>query len=411
MKLKLNLKQVRLVVIVLILVLMVGQVGYWLGAKQISFFNRHQRSIVKIDRQTPEDQNIDFNLFWSAWDQLEANFLDQEALDPVKMVQGAIRGMVASLGDPYTTYLSPEENQQARSDLNGSFEGVGIQLGYKDDRLAVIAPLSGMPAEKVGVKAGDLILKIEDRETIDVSLPEAVQLIRGPKGTAIKLTLLHEGDTQPYDALITRDTILVPSVEVEMIEVEGWGKMAHLKLTRFGERTGDEWQEEVSQILADCQNVSKCGVILDMRNNPGGLLSGSVLIASEFLDSGGVVIQENADSDQEKYSVDRQGRLTKMPLVVLINQGSASASEIVAGALQEKNRAQLVGETTFGKGTIQEAQDLIGGSGLHITIAHWLLPSGKSVENEGVVPHFQLSDNPETEVDEQLEKAKELLLN
>jgi carboxyl-terminal processing protease len=282
-------------------------------------------------------------------------------------------------------------------------------LGYKDETLAVIAPLNGTPAERAGVRAGDLILKIEDQDTLDISLPEAVDLIRGPKGSTVKLTLLHEGDQESYEAPIIRDTILVPSVELEMVEASGDKKLAHLKLMRFGERTSEEWHRAVGQLVRECRRPSDCGVILDLRNNPGGLLTGSVFIGSEFLKSGVVVIQESADGTKEKYSVDRQGQLLDVPLVVLVNQGSASASEIVAGALQEKNRAEVVGEPTFGKGTIQEAQDFDGGAGLHVTVARWLLPSGQSVEEKGIAPDYLVEDDYETEIDEPLEKAKELL--
>jgi carboxyl-terminal processing protease len=191
-------------------------------------------------------------------------------------------------------------------------------------------------------------------------------------------------------------------VEVAFIKLEGKGEVAHLKLTRFGERTNDEWNQVVDQIVS---RPSLTGVILDLRNNPGGYLSGSVFIASEFLSSGVVVQQENANGSRESYSVDRTGKITAQPLVVLVNKGSASASEIVAGALQEDKRAKIVGETTFGKGTIQEAQELPGGAGLHVTTARWLLPSGKSIDKIGIVPDNQIKDELTTEEDEQLQEA------
>lgn len=408
MRIKLNLKQIRLAITITALVILAGGIGFWLGGHQVLFPWQTGQPQVLIERsQPPEKQEIDFSLFWEVWDRLGESFIDKTALKPGEMIYGAIKGMVSSLGDPYTVFLPPEENKQAKEDLGGSFEGVGIQLGYKNGNLAVIAPLSGMPAERAGVRAGDLILKIEDKETTEVTLPEAVRLIRGPAGTTIKLTLLHEGESQPYEALITRETILIPSVEVEFKD-----GVAHLKLMRFGERTNEEWERAVGEIVSRCQgiNVSMChGVVLDLRNNPGGYLAGSVFIASEFLDSGVVVIQEHADGRRETFSVNRQGKLTTLPLTILVNQGSASASEIVAGALQEHGRAKVVGEPTFGKGTIQEAQDLEGGSGLHVTTARWLLPSGKSIDKDGLIPDNQIKDNPETEEDEQLEKAISLL--
>lgn len=399
---KLNLKQIRLTVLITAFIILVGGIGYWLGGQGLTV-NIGGPEKVTIDRTTPADKNIDFSLFWTAWDRLAASYLDKTALKPQEMIYGAIKGMVASLGDPYTVFLPPQENKEAKEDLNGAFEGVGIQLGYIDEQLAVIAPLSGMPAEKAGVKAGDLILKVDERETTDMTLPEAVSLIRGPKGTTVKLTLLHQGEKEPYVAEIIRSTIIVPSVEVVFLEEN----IAHLKLMRFGERTSDEWATAVNQILTH-QPIVK-GVILDLRNNPGGYLSGSVFIASEFLSSGTVVKQEDAAGNQESYSVDRQGMLFYQPLVVLVNQGSASASEIVAGVLQEYKRAKIVGDKTFGKGTIQEAEDLPGGAGLHITTARWLLPSGESIDNNGVIPDNQVADDPTTEEDEQLQEAIKIL--
>ena len=402
MKLRLNLRQIRLVIFILGLVILAGGTGYWLGGQEITLqLGGPER--VKIDRGVPADKNLDFSLFWIAWDRLAESYLDKSALKPQEMIYGAIKGMVASLGDPYTVFLPPEENEEVKEDLNGTFEGVGIQLGYRDEQLAVIAPLSGMPAEKEGIRAGDLILRIDDKETIDITLPEAVNLIRGPKGTTVKLTLLHQGEKEPYVVTIVRATILVPSVEVDFLEED----IAHLKLMRFGDRTSDEWERAVSRILTHQPTVK--GIILDLRNNPGGYLSGSVFITSEFLSHGVVVKQEDASGRTESYPVDRTGKLFTQPLVVLVNQGSASASEIVAGALQEYKRAEIVGDLTFGKGTIQEAEDLPGGSGLHITTARWLLPSGASLDKNGIVPDNLIEENPETEEDEQLQEAIAIL--
>lgn len=401
---KLNLRQIRLISFITALVLLAGGVGYWFGLQAFEV-KVGRVSKVAVERTTPEDKKIDFSLFWDVWDRLSVSFIDEKALDAQKMVYGAIRGMVASLGDPYTVFLPPQDNQQVKEDLNGAFEGIGIELGYRDKQLTVISPLQGMPAEKVGVKAGDLILKIEDKETMGVSLPEAVKLIRGTKGTTIKLTLLHQGENEPYEALIIRDTIIVLSVEVEFVD-----RVAHLKLMRFGDRTSDEWHKAVGEILNPPPGGGSIeGVVLDLRSNPGGYLSGSVFIASEFLSSGVVVQQESASGVKETYLVDRAGRLTRPDLVVLVNQGSASASEIVAGALQYYQRAVVVGEKTFGKGTIQEAQDLVDGSGLHVTTARWLLPSGETIEKKGVTPDYEIVNDPQTEEDEQFDKAIEIL--
>jgi len=406
MKLKLNLRSARLIIIVSLVVVLAGFAGFWLGSHQFQI-DFGQKPTVKIDRKTPADkQDIDFALFWDVWDRLEKNYLNKEEIDPAQMVFGAIKGMVASLDDPYTVFLKPQENKEVKEDLNGAFEGVGIQLGYKEDQLAVIAPLKGTPADKAGVKAGDLILKINEETATELSADEAAQKIRGPKGTKVKLTLLHSGEKEPYEVEIVRETIVVPSVEVDFLSDNGQ-VVAHLKLLKFGDRTAEEWEKAVNQILEYQPQIE--GIILDLRNNPGGYLTGSVFIASEFLSSGIIVQQEQASGFKETYSVDRQGRLLSQPLIVLINEGSASASEIVAGSLREHQRAKVVGTKSFGKGTIQEAEDLSGGAGLHITTARWLLPSGESIDEVGLRPDVEVKDDPQTETDEQLEKAIEVL--
>lgn len=409
---KITLKQARTVIIGIALLILAGGVGYWFGQRNFEISFAGYKPKITIEREVPVGkEDINFSLFWEVWDALERSYLDKKVLDPGKMVYGAISGMVSSLGDPYTVFLPPTENKLSKEDLSGAFEGVGIELGYKNSHLAVIAPLSGTPAEAVGVKAGDLILNIKDekkgidKDTTGMSLLEAVALIRGPEGTPVILTLSREGTKEPFDVSITRGTIVVKSVEVVFKN-----NIAHLKLLRFGERTYQEWEEAISSIIDHQPSIN--GVILDLRNNPGGFLEGAVFISSEFLESGVVVKQQAGQDGQiETFSVNRKGRLTSIPLIVLVNKGSASASEIVAGALQERGRAEIVGEATFGKGTIQEAKDFSGGAGLHVTIAQWLLPSGKSIDKEGVKPDYEVAmDEKDQTKDPQLEKAIEILL-
>jgi len=421
---KLTLKQIRKVIIGLILLVLVGGIGYKLGEQKARLETVSSFPLVRVERTLPAEKEgkVDFSLFWEVWDKLEISYLERKNIDYKKMVYGAISGMVASLGDPYTVFLPPTENKEAKSDLRGDFEGVGIQIGYnKEQKLAVVAPLAGTPAEAAGLKAGDMILKIVDeaqkidRDTTGISLPEAVKLIRGPKGSKVKLTIQREGIEKPFEVVLKRETIVVKSVEVKFDEKNG-KKIAILKLSRFGERTDQEWEEAVDLINAKCNppaGGAKCaGVILDLRNNPGGFLQGSVFIGSEFLVKGVIVQQDKGTDGKEIYEVNRSGKLLKEDLVVLVNGGSASASEIVAGALQETKRARLVGEKTFGKGTVQEAEDLPGGAGLHVTVARWLLPSGKSIDKEGVKPDVEVkNDEANLAEDLQLQKAIELLTN
>lgn len=420
---KLTLRQIRIFILLVVFAIVIGEIGYWLGRRDVSLEFNKLKPQVRIERKVPATkESIDFNLFWDVWDRLSASYLQRKDLDPAKMIYGAISGMVASTGDPYTVFLPPPENKQTKEDLNGAFDGVGIQLGYKDGRLAVIASLDGMPAQKAGVKSGDLITRIVDekkgidKDTGNLSLPEAVSLIRGPKGSPVKLTFSREGIKDPFEITLNRETIIVKSVDVKFLEKDG-KNLAVLKLSRFGERTAEEWEEAINQIKNETlrlrsgqENKSFAGVILDLRNNPGGFLTGSVFIGSEFMPDGIIVQQDRGAVGKESYSVNRKGSLLLEPLIVLINNGSASASEIVAGALQETKRAKLVGEKTFGKGTIQEAQDLTGGAGLHVTIARWLLPSGKSIDKEGVQPDFEIKmDEKDETKDPQLDKAIELL--
>jgi carboxyl-terminal processing protease len=386
------LSRLRNLALIAALLVIAGAVGYSFG----------HRSAIPSIAVSPASTK-DLGLFWTVWHKLSTDYLDKKALDDGQMLNGAIKGLVASLGDPYTVYLPAEENKQAKEDLNGSFEGVGIQLGYnKDNQLVVIAPLVDTPADQAGLKAGDLILKIEEKITQGMTLPEAVKLIRGPRNTKVRLTLLRPGIRDAFEVDLTRSTILVASVEVEFKN-----NLAHLKLLLFGDRTEKEWRQAIAKIIAQKPR----GVVLDLRNNPGGYLASAVFIASEFLPSGKIVSQEAQNGSKEDYSVNRQGQLTKIPLVVLINSGSASASEIVAGALQDHRRVKIVGEKSFGKGTIQEAEDLPGGAGLHITIARWLTPAGQSIDKQGIKPDIEVKNNQDTpNQDLQLEKANEILL-
>jgi len=250
-----------------------------------------------IDTDAPIDKSdVDFGIFWEVWKLLERDYIDQDKLDADKMVHGAISGMTASIGDPYTMYLPPELNERSAADLAGSFYGVGIELGYVDGILAAIAPLSGTPADKAGVRAGDLIINVKDEakgfdeSTEGWSLNKAVENIRGPKDTPVILTIVREGETEPLEVTIYRGEIIVKSVEVDFVENTG-KRVAHIKLSRFGERTNAEWDEVVTEIVAQKDSID--GVVLDMRNNPGGFFNDAIYIASEFIKSGVIVSQKD----------------------------------------------------------------------------------------------------------------------
>lgn len=394
---------------ILLFVVLAFLIGWQLGQREVQIkWANYKPQLLIENKLPPKSVDIDFKLFWDTWDLLSRQYLDKESLDPQKLLFGAISGMVSALGDPYTYFLNPEQQKSSREELNGAFEGVGIQLGFnKEKKLVVEAPLSGTPAERSGIKALDMIVKIDDKDTTGLTLPEAVKLIRGPKGTKVSLTIYREGDSDTKSFELIRDTIIVKSVEVSYKETKSGKSVGVIKLSRFGERTKDEW----NAVLEDIQSKDPQALILDVRNNPGGFLEGAVFIASEFLDGGVVVLQENAQGRKISFSVDRIGKWTKKPMIVLINKGSASASEIVAGALQDRKRARLVGEKSFGKGTIQEAQDLPGGTGIHITVAKWLTPKERWVnDTEGLEPDIVVKmDEERKSEDVQLEKALEML--
>lgn len=364
----------------------------------------------KAGQEVRDTSTIDTSSMNEVLSRLKSNYLKPENIDAKKLMYGATEGMVQSLGDPYTNFFSPTDNTRSKEDLSGDFGGVGIELGYVDKTLAVVAPIKDSPAAKAGIVAGDLILTIKDeannvnKDTTGISLDDAVDLIRGTKGTPVILTIFHTGDKASKDVTLTRDIINVPSTDLKWIDS---GKVAVISVSKFGEQTLTEWNKIVAEVVAK----KATGVILDLRNNPGGYLQRAVDLGSEFIPSGEIVAQRDNKTTQV-MNVDRQGKLIGMPLVVLINKGSASAAEILAGALRERLGVKLVGDNSFGKGTVQEAQDLPDGSGLHVTVAEWLLPSGKNIHGVGLAPDVAVAyvaNEKNPTADNQLDKALEVL--
>lgn len=365
-------------------------------------------------------ERVDLSLFWDTWDKLEQKFVDKKKLDSKKMFYGAIKGMVASIEDPYTFFLTPEENKQSKDDLGGKFEGIGAQLGLKDNRIVIVSVLKESPAEKTGkILSGDYINKIDGQSTRTLTLVQVVTKIRGPKGSKVKITFERKG--QEFDVEIVRNQIVVKSVELSYEHLTTCEKncqnVAYLKLNQFGENTNDEWDSAVDEIKTKWNEKSIKGLVLDVRDNPGGYLDSAVYLASEFIPQGKVVVkQESATSENKVYTVSRVGQLIDIPIVVLINKGSASASEILAGALRDQKKAELIGEKTFGKGSVQEALDLKEGAGIHITVAKWILPNGDWINGKGIAPDIQVTNeikegNTLTRgQDKQLEKAVEEVL-
>lgn len=402
--------------------------GYYFGVTKVNldWRNYHPRIQVLSKEPPASISTVDFSKFWTVWDKLSQNYYDKSKIDSQKMLDGAIEGMVGSLGDPFTVYLPPTQNSNFKQGLAGQFSGIGAELGTKDKNIVVIAPLDGTPAQMAGVRAGDIITKVDKESTLGWSLSQAVEKIRGPRGTEVTVTVVHKGDTKETDIKIIRDTITVKSVSgyvKKVKEIEGIkstksikgnedASIAYIRLSQFGDDTNKDWTALVNKLNNEIQGQKDFkGIVLDLRNNPGGYLTDAVFIASEFLGKGETVVIQDTGLDQKFFNVEREGKFLNTPLVVLINKGSASASEIVAGALRDHHRAKLVGETSFGKGTIQQAEDLGGGAGLHVTIAKWLTPSGAWVNGKGLTPDIsQALDSKDLTHDVQLEKAVEELL-
>ncbi len=356
------------------------------------------------------EAKADLDIFWKVWHLLEKKYIGE--LNEEEMVRGAIRGMVKSLGDPYTVFMDAEETREFEESMEGTFEGVGMEVGIRNNNLLVIAPLEGFPAEKAGIRAGDIIIKIDNQFTTDLSLEEAVSLIRGPQGTEVTLTVLHEDSEAPEEITIKRTVIHVKSVKWEFISPEkaGGQKIAYIRISRFGNGTKDEFQKAYQEALQ--QGAEK--IILDLRNNPGGFLDIAVEVASEFIEGRRVVVTEAYPESYLNINHFTRGKahLENIKTVVLINEGSASASEIVAGALHDIKRTKLIGEKTFGKGSVQSLERLEGGASVRITVAEWLTPNGKNINKEGIVPDIEIeltSEDINEDRDPQLDKAIEII--
>lgn len=386
-----------------IIIFISGFAGYFLGTNKVSLAWENYTPIVSIvNKNPPAGQALDMKLFYDVLDRVNQGYYDKSKIDAGKLLQGAINGMLLSLGDPYTSFFPPKQNSEFKTQLAGEFSGIGAELSLtSENKIMVVAPLDDSPAQKAGVRAGDLVLKVDGEDTSGWAVAQAVEKIRGPKGTTVDLSILHEKEKNPTNIKIVRDTIVIKSVtgwvknylcsRDECSENSNGKQIAYIRLSQFGDKTNDEWTTTVNSINGKLANKKAAGIILDLRNNPGGYLNDAVFIASEFLNSGVVVLQEDASKQQEALSVSRRGILLTEPLIVLINKGSASASEIVSGALRDQTRAKLLGETSFGKGTVQQAVDLDGGASVHVSVAKWLTPNGVWVNKKGLEPDIKVA--------------------
>lgn len=378
---------------------------------------RAQNSIfgnIGSESKSKSAEKIDFSLFWDVWSKVEQKYVDEKKIDANKMYYGAIKGMVASLEDPYTFFLTPDENKKSKDDLGGKFEGIGAQLGLRDNRIVIVAPLKNSPAIRAGILSGDILTKVDGQSVQGWTLNQAVGKIRGTKGTPVKLAILRNSEEKEFE--IVRDEIKVDSVELTY-ERKNDQQFAVLKVNQFGETTNDEWDRAVQDVKTKYASGEIKGMVLDLRDNPGGYLESSVYLASEFLEIGKLVVkQESTIEGNKEYKVRRQGNLLTIPMTVLINQGSASASEILSGALRDYDRATIIGEKSFGKGSVQEALDLQKGAGLHVTVAKWILPKGEWINGKGIMPEIEVKNEVKEgntltrDTDEQLNRALDEVL-
>ena len=369
-----------------------------------------------LNRDDGQPSNVDFSLFWAVWDTLHQKYVDQNKIDTQKLVYGAISGMVNAVGDPYTVFFEPQISKKFQEEISGAFSGAGMEIGKRNNVLTVIAPIKDSPAFKAGVKAGDRIIKIDTKATEDLSVEEAVNLIRGPKGSKVTLTLSPAGTTDTKEVTIVRDVIKIPAVAWTMRD----GNVAHIELFTFNGNIDSEFEKAAQEILKS--NAES--IVLDLRNNPGGLLDSAVTLAGYFLDRGSLVTAEHfGDNTKNEFRTDGDAELKKYPVVILINGGSASASEILAGALHDNHGIKLVGEKSFGKGSVQELAKYLDGSSLKVTIAKWLTPNGVSISEKGITPDIEVKvdakqvesgevvlgePGKDPQLDKALETAKEL---
>ena len=359
---------------------------------------------TQVNAGEAEDIDQTFAPFWEAWDLLHEEFVEQP-LDDTKLMQGAIRGMMEASGDKHTSYMDPGEYQLFMTGLSGQLEGIGAYVDTTNDTLSIVSPLPGSPAEAAGLLPGDKIIKVDGEDVTGLPGTEVIFKVRGPAGTTVHLEVEREGHADLLKFEVVRARITIPSVETEMLD-DG---IAYVKINEFGDQTA----EDLIAALKPMMEQNPKGLVLDLRNNGGGYLSSAVSVASQFLPDGRILIERYGDGREVPFDVERGGLATGVPMVVLINKGSASASEIVAGAIQDHDRGLLVGETSYGKGSVQLPHELDNDQGaVRITVAYWLTPNGRHIQDVGLTPDkpVELSDaDRQAKLDPQLDAAVELL--
>lgn len=392
--------------VAIVLIVSAFLLGFFIRGQQSSDINH----ITEVSGKTDSEIQVDFSPFWKAWRILNEKQIDGSGTSTEDKLWSSIQGLTQSYGDPYTVFFPPQEAKAFEEEISGNFEGVGMEVGIKDEIITVVAPLKNTPAERAGIRAGDKIVRIDDTSTINMTIDDAVEMIRGEKGTTVVLTVLREGIDDSLEIPITRASIQVPTLDTEL-RSDG---VFVISFYSFSANATDEFRDSLREFV----NSGSDKLLLDLRGNPGGYLSAAVDIASYFLPNGKVVVRE-VGKDKEEIDVLRSRgydllKNKDFDMVVLVDQGSASASEILAGALSEHGVATLVGMKTFGKGSVQEVVPITLTTRLKVTIAEWLTPEGVSISEEGLAPEIEVEWTPDEtnpDYDNQLEKAVEILLN
>ncbi|HEX3095866.1 MAG TPA: S41 family peptidase [Patescibacteria group bacterium] len=387
----------------LVIFIVVGgsfRLGYVSGKKGYNFNTKS----FEITGQEGAPQNVDYGLLWQALKIVQDKYIDSSQIDQQKVLYGAIRGAIAAAGDDYTSFFDPQTLNDFKTELQGSFSGIGAEIGKQSDNIVIIAPLDDSPAKKAGLRSKDIIVKIDGVSTSDMAVDEAVNKIRGPEGTVVTLTIFRDGATATTDIKITRQTIAVKSVKWSYKDVNG-KKVAVINISRFGDDTKDLFD----QAVADIQKTKPSAIVVDLRDNPGGYLDTAVDVASHWLPQGTLIVKEaHSEKDVTTYNSNGSNELGGIKTVVLINSGSASAAEILSGALKDNGKAQLIGEKSFGKGSVQELVPLGKDSAVKVTIAKWITPGGQNLNHNGLDPDIkvELSDTDlQAGKDPQLDKA------
>lgn len=377
--------------------------GYTQGKKH------PENIIVKgVANMTGDGVTADFSAFWQTWNIVNEQYLRNKDVKDSDKVYGAIQGLVASLGDPYSEFFTPVNGKKFQEDVRGDFGGIGAEIGIRKDKLLVISPLKDSPAMKAGLRPLDYIVKIGATSTDNLTIDQAVNMIRGPRGSTVTLSIFRDSFEKTKDFVITRDIIMLPTVDLTMK-----GNIADIQLYGFNANSDRLFYDAVKKAAAQGAR----GMVLDLRNDPGGYLDVAVDMAGWFLEKGKVVVSEaGRNGTTETFRADGNAALKDFPVVVLINQGSASAAEILAGTLRDQRNIKLIGEQSFGKGTVQQVQNLYNGSSLKITIAHWVLPSGITLDNGGLKPDIEvkltdedIAKKRDPQLDKAIEELKKLL--